>query len=159
MGRCAKLSDLRPRLRLWLDRKAPRLRDGHPGQTDRAPLTMAARASPRAAGLSTDPCGLISMRMAAGAASFRLFGAFRSTKASYPRREQFAIAPTAEFETLPLKRTRAQRWRLARIEPRRTFWHGEGAKRSHPGRRMSAVTLAGPRPNDLDGIMLQHASG
>ena len=27
----------------WLDRKAARLRDGHPGQTDRAPLTMAER--------------------------------------------------------------------------------------------------------------------
>src|SRR6478736_3871030 len=39
----SRLSDLRPRLRLWLDRKAPRLRDGHPGQTDRAPLTMAER--------------------------------------------------------------------------------------------------------------------
>ena len=43
LGRCARLSGLRPRLRLWLDRKAPRLRDGHPGQTDRAPLTMAER--------------------------------------------------------------------------------------------------------------------
>ena len=43
LGRCARLSDPRPRLRLWLDRKAPRLRDGHPGQTDRAPLTMAER--------------------------------------------------------------------------------------------------------------------
>src|SRR3954447_11159644 len=43
LGRCARLSDPRPGLRLWLDRKAPRLRDGHPGQTDRAPLTMAER--------------------------------------------------------------------------------------------------------------------
>jgi len=48
-------------LRLWLDRKAPRLRDGHPGQTDRAPLTMAERfrrADDRAA------CGSLNLKTA-----------------------------------------------------------------------------------------------
>ena len=123
LGRCTRLSDPRPRLRLWLDRKAPRLRDGHPGQTDRAPLTMAERfrRAPDWVHPSRMPGPDHCLRRGASAPDSALLRELLQQSSDAPVTQQRRAGASSDSSPRRPKVTSCSRWTTSPIRPNLVF--------------------------------------
>ena len=123
MGHCARLSDPRPRLRLWLDRKAPRLRHGHPGQTDRAPLTMAERfrRAPDWVHPSRMPGPDHCLRRGASAPDSALLRELLQQSSDAPVTQQRRAGASSDSAPWRPKVTSCSRWTTSPIHPNLVF--------------------------------------